>query len=126
MALAKHTTTPEQAWFGVWEGTGAPSGPPTFEIPARTMLLFSGPVLAPWLRSPGTQNGDVNLWWPGDRAWCVSTDIDLMTTYIGGTRACIDAILRRPNLEAYEVPPDQSVTITADTVNPPPAGAAWS
>jgi hypothetical protein len=121
IALSRHTTTPEQAWFGVWEGAGAPSGPPIFEIPGRTMLLFGGPVLAPWLPNPGAPNGVVNLWWPEDRAWCVSTDIDLMTTYVGGTRACIDAILRRPNLEACEVPPDQSVTITADTLNPDPA-----
>ena len=28
-----------------------------------------------------------NLWWPADRAWRVASDIDLPSTYLGGTRA---------------------------------------
>jgi hypothetical protein len=27
-----------------------------------------------------------SFWWPGDRAWFVSTDIDFPCTYVGGTR----------------------------------------
>lgn len=41
-----------------------------------------------------------NLWWPDDRAWCVATEIDFMTTYIAGTAEAIAAIVARADLEA--------------------------
>ena len=64
-----------------------------------------------------------NLWWPDDRAWFVATDIDLMTTYVGGSAACIADLLAADGLEAAVVPADQRVTWDADTVNPLPADA---
>ena len=62
-----------------------------------------------------------NLWWPDDRAWFVATDIDLMTTYVGGSAACIADLVSAAGLEAAVVPVDQRVTWDADTVNPLPA-----
>jgi hypothetical protein len=61
-----------------------------------------------------------SIWWPEDRAWCVGTDIDLMTTYVGGSQAAIDALLADEQLEASAVSDDQPVTWDADTVNPLP------
>jgi hypothetical protein len=61
-----------------------------------------------------------SLWWPEDRAWCVGTDIDLMSTYVGGSKACIDAVLADDRLEGLPVSVDQSVTWAADTINPLP------
>ena len=62
-----------------------------------------------------------NLWWPADRAWFVATDIDLMTTYVGGSAACIAAALAAEGLETAQVPSDQKVTWDADTINPLPS-----
>jgi hypothetical protein len=44
-----------------------------------------------------------NLWWPSDHAWCVGTEIDLDSTYVGGSKPFIDAILQSQELEAFEV-----------------------
>ena len=50
-------------------------------------------------------------------------DIDLMTTYVGGSAACIAELVATEGLEAFPVPIDQRVVWDADTVNPPPLGA---
>jgi hypothetical protein len=50
----------------------------------------------------------------------VATDIDLMTTYVGGSAGCIQAIISNDALEAMPVPSDQRVTWDADTINPLP------
>ncbi|MFG1784137.1 hypothetical protein ACGFIU_17000 [Rhodococcus oryzae] len=44
-----------------------------------------------------------------------------MTTYVGGTHGCIDAIVGDPDLEALAVLDTQRVTWNSDTVNPLPA-----
>jgi hypothetical protein len=62
-----------------------------------------------------------NLWWPDDRTWCVGTDIDLMTTYVGGSGACIEALVADVRLEVLRASVDQRVTWDADTINPLPA-----
>jgi hypothetical protein len=54
-------------------------------------------------------------------SWCVATDVDLMSTYVGGSRACVDAIVSCPELQAFEVSPDQSPSWDSDAVNPTPA-----
>ncbi|SEJ44989.1 hypothetical protein [Demequina mangrovi] len=51
----------------------------------------------PW-RSPTPQ-----LVWPADHAWLVSTEIDLDSTFVAGSRALVDAVLRVPGLEVVEV-----------------------
>ena len=58
-----------------------------------------------------------NIWWPDDRAWCVATEIDLQSTYVGGPVACIRAILDNPNLEAYPVNPEDRADFGSDTIN---------
>jgi hypothetical protein len=69
-----------------------------------------------------------NLWWPDDRAWCVATEIDLMSTYVGGSHRCVRAVLDRPELEAAAVESSDGIAADSDAVNPsahqepPPAG----
>jgi hypothetical protein len=69
---------------------------------ARDYFLFAGPLRAVvplfdlWEQSP-------SLWWPDDRAWCVATEIDGFSTYVGGSRECIDRVLGSLYLEAIEV-----------------------
>jgi hypothetical protein len=134
--LKRQTRSPERCWFAVWEGFGRLSDfvttAPTFDLPHRHYYLLVGPIEAvlesvedppravveaglvwPHYQSP-------NLWWPDDRAWCVATELDMQSTYIGGSRACVDQLLREDRLEVYEVQPSDGITRDADGVNPKP------
>ncbi len=95
-ALRAQTSTPDSCWFAVWEGFGARpfAGDATsFELPHRKYDLYHGPVealLAP--SEPPWTDQAANIWWPDDRAWCVATEVDLESTYVGGSAACITAL----------------------------------
>jgi hypothetical protein len=97
---------------------------PHFELPNRPMLLLTGPLTAmaePDVLEPyGVSNQSPNIWWPDDRAWCVGTEVDLMTTYVGGTAPCVEAICAASALEALPASVDQLVTWDSDVVNPLP------
>jgi hypothetical protein len=128
--LEHFTATPSSCWFGVWEGYGnspfRPGTVPLIAMPQRKMALLRGP-----LDAAGTAFTrmdwpvSASLWWPDDRTWCVATDIDLMSTYIGGSTECIEAVLTDERLEAYPVSVDQTVHWESDSINltpqPPPA-----
>jgi len=69
---------------------------------AREYFLFAGGLadqtfqFGIWYQSP-------NIWWPEDHAWCVATEIDGYSTYVGGSRDCVSKVLAAPSLEAVEV-----------------------
>jgi hypothetical protein len=120
--LAAHTATPERCWFAVWEGFGALAvprdGSPLVSMPGRSMLLLSGPLAAvttSLAEPPSDQRA--SLWWPQDRAWCVATDVDLMTTYVGGSEACVAALVADDQLEVMAVDVDQRTTWDSDRLN---------
>jgi hypothetical protein len=86
---------------------------PTLRTPNREYYAFRGALhqvfeaqrAGRW--SPAWVPGDgPNLWWPNDRAWFVASEIDLSSTYVGGTHVVIDDILDEPLLEAFEVAAD--------------------
>lgn len=141
--LTQFTRTPRHCWFCLWDGYGWPHAGPAFRrapaarhmartpppdrvarvhTPYRDYLLYSGPVdaalalieAAPWWEQTP------NLWWPADLAWCVATDIDLDSTYIGGSTPLIDSLLADPRLEVLPAHPDDSITLDADVDDPPP------
>jgi hypothetical protein len=123
--LERFTTTPSECWFGVWDGYGdAPysrGAVPLISMPQRPMVLLRGPLTAAStafsnLRWPES----ASLWWPEDRSWCVATDIDLMSTYVGGSIECIDALVADDRLEAFAVSVDQTLHWKGDTLNPTP------
>jgi hypothetical protein len=120
--LRRFTTTPEDCWFGLWDGFGhTPATELTLALPSREYWLLRGAVdLAATNLADEPAEQSANLWWPADRAWFVATDIDLMTTYVGGSTACIAGLLAAGGLEAAQVPSDQRTTWDADGVNPPP------
>jgi hypothetical protein len=120
--LHRHTGTPDDVLFGVWSGFGfIVAGAPTLALPAREHWLLRGPLdLAAVNMAEEPSEQSASLWWPADRSWFVATDIDLVTTYIGGSAACIDDVVAAPALEAVRVPVDQRFTWDADTVNPRP------
>jgi hypothetical protein len=118
--LRGHTGTPEDCLFGVPTEFVAADGP-TLTIAGKEFWLVSGPVETAALNmaeEPVEQSAGV--WWPADRAWCVATDVDLVTTYVGGSAACIAALLADRGLEAWEAALDQGVDWDADEVNPLP------
>ena len=58
-----------------------------------------------------------NLWWPGDRAWTVATEVDHAWTYVGGTPELIDRILGEPRLEALPATVADQFFQDSDRVN---------
>jgi hypothetical protein len=112
----------------VWDWDSFVRCSPTFGLPHRGYHLLEAP-LAEIDRFYRPHNGNASsilrpdapsIWWPEDCAWCVGGDTDLMTTYLGGTAASVEAVVGDAELEALEIPAGQSVTWDADTVNPLP------
>jgi hypothetical protein len=109
------------AWRGLVESAAS------FQVPQRPMHLLRGPLVAIedfYERYDGPSSlclrNPPSLWWPADGRWCVGTDIDLMTTYVGGSTTAIEALLADDQLEVLSVADSQSVTWEADTINPLP------
>jgi hypothetical protein len=122
--LARHTTTPDVCWFGVAVGGTIITDHRPLELPAREYWLVNGPIeLATANFAPEPSEQSANIWWPADRAWCVVTDIDLVSTYVGGSAACIGELLTTAGLEIAPADPRDRTTWDADEVNPVPADA---
>jgi hypothetical protein len=119
--LRRHTATPDDCWFGVWTGFGWYAGCVGTELLGREYWMLRGPVeLAASNAAPEPAEQSVGIWWPADRSWCVVTDIDLMSTYVGGGAACIDELAAVDGLEVVPARPDDRVDYAADQVNPVP------
>jgi hypothetical protein len=116
--LAAHTTDQDHCRYAVWDGYGALTLPrdgvprfdlpgldlPGLDLPRRSMLLLTGPLAAAGTSLESAPfDRRANLWWPDDRAWFVGTDVEATSTYVGGSRACVDALLGDDVLEALEV-----------------------
>jgi len=120
--LRGHTSTADDCWFGVWQGwAGVRSTGPLLRLPDRDHLLFRGPVeLATANLADEPSEQSANLWWPADRAWFVATDVDLMSTYVGGSAACLAELAAIDGLEVVPADPADPVTYAADRLNPVP------
>jgi hypothetical protein len=124
--LGRHTGTPEDCRFGRWTGFGFDAAeleqlPQLLLRGGHDMVVVRGAVHdAVRNLAPEPHEQSANLWWPADRAWCVATDIDLMSTYVGGSAACIAALLAAPGLEAVPAGPGDPVTVDGDARNPLP------
>jgi hypothetical protein len=122
--LAPYTRTATTCWFAVWEGFGClPAeirSTPSFAIPERQLHLFWASIEAIEVSfcDPPFYHQSANLWWPDDQAWCVSTEIDFMTTYMAGTDEAIAALMAHADLEVDVVEPWDGVTWASDTINP--------
>jgi hypothetical protein len=138
--LANFTDTPQWCFFAVWEGYGqfTPSArvifrsfsesgaepqvpvPPAEVLTAerltgvgRGYVLYAGPLSA----VTSFHWDSPNIWWPEDRKWCVATDIDLDSTYVGGSEACIEALVNDARFEVLPTMLDAPVYMEADTLN---------
>jgi hypothetical protein len=120
--LRRFTSTPDDCWFGLWDGFGhTPATEETLALSSREYWLVRGPVdLAATNLADEPAEQSAHLWWPADRSWCVATDIDQMSTYVGGSEACIAGLLAAGGVEAAPATAVQSTLWPADTVNPLP------
>ena len=121
--LQGFTTTPGECYFAIWDGYGNLEphlyrNVPRVRTPGRDYLLFRGPLetVMSFIDTPGWMQSP-NIWWPADRAWCMATEVDLFDTYIGGSEACIEAILKRADLESFPTTLDARVDLDGDTIN---------
>ena len=140
--LARHTGTPEQVTFAVWEGGGleggsaylvrdgetvpVPSPPlappevldgPRLELPNRSYVLLEGSVADAGAVATFLRGQSPNLWWPQDRAWCVATEIDLAWTYVAGSAALVADVVAAPALEALPARVTDAITFDGDLLN---------
>jgi hypothetical protein len=135
--LRRFTTTPDECWFCLWDGydlqgvpltaPGEPSVPrpdplplavrngPRVRLPNRDYLLYSGsvedavaPVPVPF--SDTAFSHTANLWWPSDRAWAVASEIDLSSTYVGGSSEMVEALLADDRIEVLLASPDDPLS----------------
>ncbi len=123
--LERHTSIDEPCFFALWDGFGiAPPEAlegPRVELPNRSYLLLSGALREVRDLPTLLQGQTPNIWWPKDRAWCVATEIDLGSTYIGGSEPLIGDLLESEALEALRCRVSDGVTISSDLLNAAPA-----
>jgi hypothetical protein len=106
--LAKHTNTPDDCWFCVWEGYGwdelnrLGKRAPRVALEHRNCLLFRGPVVAATAFRSGPAFQSPMLWWPADRAWCVRSELDIYSTYVASTSVALGALRDQSALEVVE------------------------
>jgi hypothetical protein len=120
--LRDHTTTPDRCWFCLWEGYGGFDDGGVHDrvrLPGRDYVLYTGPVghALDSPMHPFSSDLSPNLWWPEDRAWFVSTEIDLCWTYVGGRRELIDTLVRDERLEVLQAKLSDAIKWDGDMVN---------
>lgn len=134
---ARHTLTPQDCYFALWEGFGTIYGthpvglrhresavPPAFpphvmegprvSIPGRNYLLFRGPLsqAGQWGAADLTYGhartiNSPNLFWSADHAWFVATEIDVPWTGIGGSAELIRDLMSEGSFDIELVDPAQ-------------------
>lgn len=110
--LARHTQT-DRCWFALWDGWPAADaweGAPTFHLPHRDYLLFTGNFNADLMTFAGDDRGP-SLWWPEDRAWVVASEVDSDAIYVAGSRPLLSDLLRSDGLTVTEADPDDTITV---------------
>lgn len=87
----------------MWEGYADAAGLRSASIelpPGRRFLLVEVGEAIPVLGSGGRRP---TRWWPQSLEWCVAGDLYSTAVLVGGSRGCVDAVLRHPDLEAVRV-----------------------
>ncbi|HEV2308980.1 MAG TPA: hypothetical protein VGU73_00540 [Acidimicrobiia bacterium] len=125
--LGRHTATASSCWFAIWEGFGDLGAlrdlvAARLPVPQRGMVVLRGRLEdADQLVTDCGRFQSANLWWPDDRSWCVATEIDLRSTYVGGSPSAIQAVIDDPSLEAFAADASDRIDVWSDTRNPAPA-----
>ena len=121
VVLASHTDC-RGVWLAVWPGFGQDYKnfvPDTASIDRgqRWWDLFRAPLDQMDLSFYEGMDQTANMIWPDDHSWCLATDIDLNTTYIGGREPLIQDLLAGDALEVWPAEPDDDISFNADTLN---------
>ncbi len=111
--LAAHTSTPDDAYFCLWDGYGpsVPSLPePIVHVPDRDHLLLSGPLSAldEWETVLGSHPGHPfppAFVWPADHRWCFASDVDPHWAGIGANREAVAELIADPVLDVVDADP---------------------
>lgn len=128
--LRRHTRTPDECYFCLWDGWGtdiegdespqiAPAFPPSVlngpkvVIPDRAYYLFRGSLLefGDWGAAdmrpgqPRLDMPDPAFIWPADHAWCIANDVDPHYAGIGASSTAIDHLLADPSLDVVSADP---------------------
>ena len=95
---------------------------PRVSLPQRRYFLFRGPLDAAtelgWMLDDGFFiPQSPNLFWPDDHSWCVATEVDLDSTYLGGSGALVQRLLADRSLEVLGVEPSDPVDAGSDEIN---------
>lgn len=90
---------------------------PKVRWPEHPYLLLTGPLDAAGELGMTLYDQSPSLFWPDDRAWLVATDVDLDSTYIGGSAALVRDLLGDERLEAVPASAADPVWITSDDIN---------
>lgn len=99
---------------------GVPENNSRLPLPGRRHLLGRGSVGDAGRELQGFLP---NIWWPADRAWFVASDVDLMSTYVGGATELANALNGGTELfEAIDSWLGARITWDCDTINPRAAG----
>lgn len=111
--LSRFTSTTGLCTFALWDGYGDLSVTDSadlvrFEMPGRTYVLYRGPVAQATAFATQGMPHAPTLWWPADRAWFVGSDVDLDSTYIGGSPEVIRDLLKDHELETLATTPDHA------------------
>lgn len=99
--------------MGIWEGSGTPDQAEhqtLLELPGRNYFLVELPF-DKWSTNSIRGRYETNLFWPKDRAWFISIDIDAGSTYVGGTTEAIADIVKSPDLESAEADLEDTVLL---------------
>jgi hypothetical protein len=133
--LRPRTRTPQRCWFAVWVGfvhfetitsrapsAGTPGEVPRLVTPGREYYVASGALDDAIHGVYGDGGGfqSVSMWWPEDRAWFVSTEIDLAYTYVGASADCIDDLVQHQEIEALRAEIGDGITYDSDHINSSP------
>jgi hypothetical protein len=112
--LAGFTATPQDCFFGVWEGYSdiALAPGPLVELPHRRYALLRGPLagIDGWEQSLGGGRpvAPPAFVWPADRAWCLASDVDPHWAGIGAGRDAVEALLGDPGLDVVAARPAEA------------------
>jgi hypothetical protein len=58
-----------------------------------------------------------NLWWPEDRAWFVTSEIDFAWTHVGRDNSLVEALVSDSRIEAFPVALTAKADASSDRLN---------
>jgi hypothetical protein len=122
--LRRFTNDPDSCWFCIWFGWGDlhllegydEDTYPHVKAPGREYLLTRGSIDLVTCFGKDMHNAP-SIWWPDDRAWCVATEIDLDSTYVGGSAELTTALMDEPELEVWPAEATDRLDYDSDTLN---------